>query len=105
MGKRWPNRRVKPFYCETCAGWRPHTLYKSTDETSGRKTRMVRCQVCTSTAEQPGIWCPVCAERRLRTVTVRHPRPGMTIRLRKCQTQGCTGEVREVTRIAGATNR
>lgn len=104
MPKRWPNRRVKPFYCETCAGWRPHTLYKAADAT-GRKARMIRCQVCDTTAEQPGIWCPVCAERKFRTVNVRHPRPGMTIRLKKCQMPDCPGEVREVTRIAGAANR
>lgn len=98
MGNRWPDRRVKPFYCETCAGWRPHVLSKSIDRDSNRKTRIIRCQVCSTPAEQPGIWCPVCAERRFKTVSVKHPRPGMTIRVKKCKTPGCLGEVREVSR-------
>lgn len=93
MSKRWPKRKVKPFFCCDCGGWRPHTIKRR--ETDGCVQQMIVCQVCLNESKKPGIHCGKCGESTFRTKVVRHPRPDMTIWLKECRKCG------ELIRIVG----
>lgn len=78
--KKWP----KPLYCSDCNGWRPHTMTNRVTAL-GSVQKFILCGVCEGESLHPGIQCGRCGESRFKTLYVRHPRPGLTIRVRECR--------------------
>lgn len=101
MGKRRPKKWPKPFYCSDCNGWRPHSLTRRVELKTGSVQRFILCAICDHEGLHPGIQCGRCGESRFRTLYVRHPRPGLTIRVRECTAPRIAVEAGQFRVVAG----
>ena len=83
MSKR-QRKRVWSYFCETCCGWRPHTIDREMDH-DGNISRVKVCHVCESKGPLPGIHCRKCGESSFRSLFIRHPRFKLSIRTLQCR--------------------
>lgn len=92
-------RKVRSYFCDDCQGYRPHLVVRVAE--GGRTQRLRKCAICDRKSPLPGIHCPICGESWFRVWSTRHPCAGLTIRVKRCQKPGCTGEVRTAERLSG----
>jgi hypothetical protein len=97
--KRPKVRQVGSFYCSDCNGWRAHQIQMVKDPATGNVSRVKVCSVCDLKGPLPGIQCPKCGRSRFTVLYVRHPRPGLTIRVKRCWYHDV--RIRTVERLAG----